>query len=510
MNVEKQCCPYCSKTQLRVQQRDLAEYYLQCDNCGASGPRNSSRESLSILPRFSDESLLRTVIDESPDIVCLKNWHGEFLLCNKALARLYDTTPEQMLGKSDAHFNPDTDQVDFYLQNIQAVIREGRVQIVEEPSTDSVTGEVRYFQSIKKPLKGPDGSDRILVIGHDVTELRRAYQLIEEKEKRYAYAMDAAGEGLWDWDIDENRVTHNAKWCQLLGLDDALAVHDMSVLERLIHPDDRDSMMAALTQALTGDGFYSHEHRMLSSRGDKIWVHDRGRVVECDHNGNPARMVGSITDITARKMFERRLAETSRNIEISNEQLERQVVERTSALARANQELEALTKRDVLTGIGNRLLLDDWRARQDANDAFVVMMLDVDHFKQVNDRYGHKVGDKVLQQIAQCLAVSVRRHDLVIRLGGEEFLVILTSVDLERAVSLAECLRVRVSDLEVLPAGGKVTASLGVAAGLCCDFDTVLGDADNAMYRAKRAGRNKVMVSPAPPSSRSFSQQSAF
>lgn len=499
MNLEKQRCPYCGEQLLCIQRSDPAEYFIHCNGCCARGPRGLSKENLTILPRLLEENLLRTVIDESPDIVFVKNRRGEFLLCNQLSARFYDSTPEQMLGKTDADFNDDHSQVLFVQKNIQEVISAGRVQVVEEASTNKATGEVRYFQSIKKPLKGPDGSDRVLVIAHDITELKLAYQIIEEKEKRYSYAMDAANEGIWDWDIEHNVVRHNMKWCQLLQLDDTLLTHDMAVLGKLIHADDIASMMSALNTALEGTGYYSSEHRMVRPDDSEIWVHDRGRVVEQNAEGKPLRMVGSITDITSRKVFERRLAETNRRIERSKEQLEGQVFERTAALARLNQELEELAKRDMLTGVGNRLRLDDWLVAQPEGNACVLVMLDVDHFKQVNDRYGHKVGDEVLQSIAQSLVLSVRRDDLVIRWGGEEFLIVLSPTDINQAVLIAENLRLRVSGLNALPDGSKVTVSLGVAGGLCREFDRVLVEADSAMYVAKQAGRNRVMAAPLAP-----------
>lgn len=495
MNTHGRTCPYCRNTGVLLCTEVESTHFLRCDNCGARGPNTACASIPSFLPQSLDDSLLRTVIDESPDIILMKNWEGAFLLCNHALARLYNTTPEQMVGKSDLDFNPDTEQVRFYKENIQAVMRSGVTQIVEEESTDAVTGEVRYFQSIKKPLKGPDGSDRILVIAHDVTELKRAYQVIEEKEKRYAYAMEAAGEGIWDWNLVTNQVDHNSKWCQLLGLDEELARHDMSALDRLIHPDDRNSMMAALQQALEGNGEYTHEHRMLYAGEREIWVYDRGRVVEYSSTGEPVRMVGSISDITARKVVEQRLAETNRIIEESNERLEHEVNERTAALAKLNRELKKLARHDALTGVGNRLLMEEWVAGLSCNHQMAVIMLDVDHFKQVNDRYGHKVGDKVLQQVAQCLVSHVRLDDLVVRFGGEEFLLALRGVTREKALDIAEALREQVAALCPLPSGGKVTISLGLALIKSADFDAAVAKADAALYEAKRNGRNRVIAS---------------
>ncbi|GAA0685666.1 hypothetical protein GCM10009104_09160 [Marinobacterium maritimum] len=495
MEISQQVCPYCGSSDLVFSEDEQGRCFLGCDQCGARGPGAPSQQEASLQPGFGSESLLRTVIDESPDIIMLKDWDGHFLICNRALARLYGSTPEEMVGKTDADYNPDAEQVRFYRENIQTVMRGGELEIVEETSTDASTGEVRYFQSIKKPLKGPDGSDRILIIAHDVTELRCAYQLIEEKEKRYAYAMEAAGEGIWDWDIRNNRVRHNPKWCELLGLDDKLLMHDMTVLANLIHPDDRNSMMTAVQHALDGAGEYTHEHRMLCNDGREIWVYDRGRVVEYSGSGEPVRMVGSISDVTMRKEVEQRLAETNRIIEASNEQLERQVAERTAELASLNRELQQLARKDALTGIGNRFQLQDWLVGQTLDSTTALVMMDIDHFKHVNDQYGHKCGDQVLKAVAKCLSGHVRQGDLVARIGGEEFLLVLGGISLPQAIAVAEQLRSKIEELVVLPDGLGVTASFGVTMVAAEGFDQAWSIADTALYQAKREGRNRVVAS---------------
>ena len=496
MDVLLRTCIYCRSSDLHLREAEQGRFFISCDQCGARGPYAPNHELAwqSQVP-LQHDSLLRTVIDEAPDIILLKDWEGRFLLCNRALAQLYNTTPEEMVGKSDADYNANAEQVQFYRENIQAVMRSGQTQVVEELSTNAQTGDVRYFQSIKKPLKGADGSDRILVIAHDVTELKRAYQLIEEKEKRYAYAMDAACEGIWGWDIANNQVRHNSKWCELLGLDASLETHDMEVLSTLIHPDDRNSMMEAVQSALAATGEYVHEQRMLRADGQEIWVYDRGRVVEFSAEGKPMRMVGSITDITERKEAERRLEVTNRLIEETNEQLEHQVAERTAELASLNRELHEQARTDALTGVGNRLSLQDWLTTCRSNRPAVLIMLDVDHFKQVNDHYGHGCGDRVLKAIAQCLQSHVRREDLVARVGGEEFLLLLSNMTLERGQYLAEKLRGKIAQLSVLPDGKRLTASFGVVLADADLFDKAWSQADEALYKAKREGRNRVVVS---------------
>ena len=154
-------CIYCHSARLSVGENAQGLSFIVCDECGARGPTASDhRAAWQKLGSENGDNLLRTVIDESPDIILLKDWDGNFLMCNRALARLYGSEPHMMVGKTDADYNPDVEQVAFYKENIQSIMREGKLRIVEEASTDSRTGETHYFQSIKKPLKGPDGQDR--------------------------------------------------------------------------------------------------------------------------------------------------------------------------------------------------------------------------------------------------------------------------------------------------------------------------------------------------------------
>ncbi len=166
-------------------------------------------------------------------------------------------------------------------------------------------------------------------------------------------------------------------------------------------------------------------------------------------------------------------------------------------LAQANRELEVLSVTDKLTALFNRVKLDRVLTAELARahrygSALSVVMLDIDHFKVVNDTFGHNIGDDVLVDIADTLRVSVRNSDTVGRWGGEEFLVILPSTDLEQAGAVAEKVRGRVADLK-LPTVGKVTVSLGVAEYQADDTEQqVVARADIALYAAKEGGRNRV------------------
>ncbi len=251
-------------------------------------------------------ALMRTVIDENPNIILMKDWDGRFLFGNRRLAELYGTTVEDLVGKDDGAFNPNAEQVEFFKENVRAIMMGGVTQVVLEESTDVATGEVRYYQSIKKPLVDDSGGRRILVIANDVTDVREAQLRAERSERRLSYVLDVTGEGVWDWDIVSGRLTHNTRWFEALGLPVApgLVTH----LERftaLLHPDDAPAVSDAIDRHLRGEAeSYFSTHRMLRADGTHMWVEDRGRVVERAEDGRPLRMLGAFQDITARKAAE--------------------------------------------------------------------------------------------------------------------------------------------------------------------------------------------------------------
>lgn len=278
--------------------------------------------------------LLRTVIDETPDLICMLDKDGRFLLGNLALAKFYGETPDKLIGKNEGDFRPGHRQVEFELaqQNIRAVLTSGETQIILEQVTNPETGEPCHFQSVKKPLKGSDGEPALLVVRHDVSKLRHAQQMIEERERQYAYALDATGEGLWDWNIRAGSAAHSARWYELLGLTPLDTPEPVEDFLARVHPDDRDSVLAALQKALKETGDYRNEHRMQRADGTLIWVLDRGRVVERDGAGQPLRMVGSFAEITEQKNNAAELAKYRFH-------LEELLAERTQSLMQTNREL---------------------------------------------------------------------------------------------------------------------------------------------------------------------------
>jgi diguanylate cyclase (GGDEF)-like protein len=173
-------------------------------------------------------------------------------------------------------------------------------------------------------------------------------------------------------------------------------------------------------------------------------------------------------------------------------------------LINAREAMREQATRDPLTGLWNRASILDILSQELSRShrqaaCFSVVLIDLDNFKQINDVYGHQVGDRVLRQLAIAMRASKREYDSIGRYGGEEFLVVLPDCDVANAVSQAERLRASIEQLSVETSAGPIrtTASFGVAAfntQTCPDSIELIEAADEALYRAKRLGRNRVEV----------------
>lgn len=180
----------------------------------------------------------------------------------------------------------------------------------------------------------------------------------------------------------------------------------------------------------------------------------------------------------------------------------RKIIELRGQMEAKNRLLEDSALTDSLTGLPNRRAIEDWAARQLSGADrygfdFWIIMADIDHFKAVNDTYGHEAGDSVLKRFAQILATNIRRCDICARIGGEEFLIILTHTNQEGAALAIERIRKQL-ELERFgfgPGETAITASFGMA-NYCRhqpqDFTRLLAQADVALSSAKRNGRNRV------------------
>ncbi len=308
----------------------------------------------------------------------------------------------------------------------------------------------------------------------NILQLTQLARELQASEERLRFVMEATGEGVWDWNIPMGGVSHNASWCQILGLDGLYLHHEIQQFTDLIHPEDFPQVKQRLAACLEGSDDYESEHRLRHADGHYVWVLDRGKVVQRSDSGTPLRMVGSIRNIDDKKRYD--------------------------------AEIHRLAFYDALTGLPNRRLLMDRLQQailmnQRHTRIGALMYIDMDRFKALNDTHGHAMGDRLLVEVGARLRSAVRKHDTVARLGGDEFVVMLEQLSSSPEEALARATEVARKVLEVLGAAydlGDVlyvsTPSIGVTLVLDRDetIDEVLQRADMAMYDAKAAGRNTI------------------
>ncbi|HET9211322.1 MAG TPA: EAL domain-containing protein [Thermoanaerobaculia bacterium] len=304
-------------------------------------------------------------------------------------------------------------------------------------------------------------------------ERKRAEMALHESQERYALAVSGAKDGIWDWDLESDRIYFSPRWKAMLGFEDGEIGESPSEWLGRVHPDDLPAVRHAISAHLRGEApDFESEHRMLHRDGGCRWVLARGLAVRRP-NGEACRMAGSLSDITARKAAEERLLHDAFH--------------------------------DPLTGLPNRALFMDRlgmaiaHAKRRLSYTFAVLFIDLDRFKNVNDSLGHSVGDELLIAVARRFESCLRPGDTVARLGGDEFTILLDEVaDVDHAVQVAQRLHremarpFRVQGHEVF-----VTLSLGITLGADGDYEhpeDVLRDADTAMYGAKSSGKARDAI----------------
>jgi diguanylate cyclase (GGDEF)-like protein len=178
----------------------------------------------------------------------------------------------------------------------------------------------------------------------------------------------------------------------------------------------------------------------------------------------------------------------------------RELNKKNIALEKANATINKLLRSDALTGIANRLYFVEYYQKVQAyavrhHSPLSLVMADIDHFKKVNDQHGHQVGDQVLVEFAKLLQKNCREEDLPVRHGGEEFCILLVAADAERAYSQAERMRLQVEKATIGEHNLKITASFGITTLRQGEsLDELLKRADEALYKAKNSGRNRVVM----------------
>lgn len=345
----------------------------------------------------------------------------------------------------------------------------------------------QYWDNMLTPLTNAQAeATAILCVSREITTEHEALAMLQESQERLTMAARVGGLGIWDYDIQNDHLHCDETWHRIMGRDPTSPIRSIAEFRTLIHPDDMDratEVTQTAAELIAAKRDYAIVFRVVHSNGDIRWVRSAACLQET--SGIPTRAVGFVIDITDTRQAELALYDANRSLE----------EERTTF---ARQSLE-----DPLTGIANRRHLDSELARLsrhagETGEAICVGMVDVDHFKAYNDRYGHLEGDIALCKVVSALQSVLRKSDFVARYGGEEFAFILVGMD--DPAPLLDRLVAAVVEMAI-PHEHSPAGYLSISCG-CMIFKSsegfspqqLLKLSDGALYEAKATGRNRHVI----------------
>lgn len=317
----------------------------------------------------------------------------------------------------------------------------------------------------------------VLVLGGSVSllllRLSRQQKTLQTSRKSLSEAQRITHVGNWELDLVSNQLSWSDEIFRIFGIDQQQFEVSYDAFIDITHPDDRDKVDEQFKASIERRMPCDIEHRIIRRNdGSLRWVHERCEHIY-NHKGEVIHSIGTIQDITERKYLE--------------------------------DELRKLATTDFLTGLHTRRYfinrLEDELARfhRAMGQPVSLLMIDLDHFKQINDNYGHATGDKVLKHFSGLVRDELRRIDMAGRLGGEEFGLILPGTNTDAAMNYAERIRERIANSPLMLNDQHISFNISIGVTELKKDDKVPDDilerADKALYRAKELGRNRVEVS---------------
>lgn len=410
-----------------------------------------------------ERQLLKSLLDNIPDLVWLKDPGGKYLAGNSRFQQMFGVTEQQLLGRKDADFVTKK-QANFFRSCDLKAMSSTQPFVFEEWVTFAGDGHQELLETSKVALFDEHQAlIGVLGIGHDITE-RKA---MEARLERAASVFSSALEGIMITDLLGNILDVNASFCRITGYETAEVLGQNA---RMLSSGQHDeSFYQQMWQALLQQGYWAGEIWNRRKNGE-LFPEMLHISLLRDKSQQPNAYLALFSDI--------------------------------SRVKAQQQQLEHNAHFDALTGLPNRVLLVD-RLRQALlnnrrhQHTLAVAFLDLDGFKAINDRYGHECGDLLLVALSARLIEALRAEDTIARLGGDEFVAVLSQLQSPAASQpiLERLLQAAASPVVIQGHEMQVSASIGVTfvpQQQEVDADQLLRQADQAMYQAKLAGKNRI------------------
>ncbi len=384
---------------------------------------------------------------------------GRYIEVNESFQSIFGYTRDEVIGHTASELgiweNPDQDRE----QIVQQIRSQGYVSGIEAEFRTRTGVKIRFY--LGATLLEEDDGPLLLIVGRDITAIRSSEQALRESEARFRGFIEHLPLGVV---IAQDGIVRYANPASLEMIDYQSEEVLGSSFPQLIHPDDRDMAIAYHQRRMQGDDAdFCYDLRVLRKGGETCYWRVHASLSSWEGR---AASLAVCADVTQQKLDELRMTD--------------------------------LALHDQVTGLPNRVLLADHVRQAMAHSAkgFAIIYLDLDGFKAINDRFGHDAGDQVLQEVARRLRRSIREADTAARVGGDEFVVLIRNVDsCHTAIRVAENIRLILNrPMRSRLAEHHISASIGISRypGDGNRLEELMQRADEAMYRAKRSGRNCV------------------
>ncbi|MGO1077353.1 PAS domain-containing protein [Inquilinus sp. CA228] len=277
-------------------------------------------------------ALLQAVMKGTPDLIYVKDRDGRYLLVNPAVEKVMGRAGIDVIGRHDTEIFP-AETARALIENDRHALETGETFTTEEVAV--VAGVSRIYSSAKAPLRDEHGAVIGLIgTSRDLTEMKTAEAALRRSEARWQFALDGAGDGIWDWDIDTGHVFYSRQWKAMLGHEEDEIGATVGEWSDRVHPDDLPSCWAIIDDHLAGRSpDFVLKHRMRAKDGSWRWILDRGKVVERAEDGRARRIIGTHTDITDHVDLAEALFEEKERLRVTLHSIGDAVIS-TDALAR--------------------------------------------------------------------------------------------------------------------------------------------------------------------------------
>ena len=418
-----------------------------------------------------DPTLIKALLDAIQEFIVLKDGEGRWLIVNRIVLQAYQLEGVDYVGMTDtelARLSPQfAEAFDYNVRTDEQAWQKGSALMVEK-SFMGIDGRLNTWEVVKTPHFDAQGRrERLVIVSRNITERIDAQQAQRESERKYRLIAENMSDiiGVFNVDASLNYVSPSLE--TVLGYRPNAATPELVM--SIVHPDEQPAMSHAFEMLVSRQSVQEKvEGRLRTADGEYLWFEVGFSTVVAADETTLEGVVFVCHDITARKEHD--------------------------------ELMRLMVNQDPLTGVYNRRYLMDQlqtrlARRATARRGFAVLYMDLDRFKGINDSLGHAIGDELLCQVVERLQRGLRANDLLARIGGDEFVIVLADVDEAGARQIAERLCTRLQDGWELSCGPlSTTSSVGVAL-YPRDGDsahTLLRRADEALYAAKRAGRSQV------------------